>query len=102
MQRRRSQVTLVDMIDEAEAGGLFSNPSGERRALNEEAFRQMVVVERKRTERSGNPFLLMLLTAGDQEDLNKARAAVGNTLSSLLKSTGQTDVIGWEKNPNPL
>ena len=72
-------MTLIDMIDEAEAGGLFSSPSGERRALNEEAFRQMVVVERKRTERSGNPFLLMLLTAGDQEDLNKARTALGNT-----------------------
>jgi lipopolysaccharide/colanic/teichoic acid biosynthesis glycosyltransferase len=91
-------VTLIDMIDEAEAGGLFSSPSGERRALNEEAFRQMVVVERKRTERSGNPFLLMLLTAGDQEDLNKARAALGNTLAALLKSTRQTDVIGWYKN----
>jgi lipopolysaccharide/colanic/teichoic acid biosynthesis glycosyltransferase len=91
-------VTLIDMIDEAEAGGLFSSPSGERRALNEEAFRQMVVVERKRTERSGNPFLLMLLTAGDQEDLNKARTALGNTLAALLKSTRQTDVIGWYKN----
>ena len=98
MLRRRSQVTLIDMIDEAEAGGLFSSPSGERRALNEEAFRQMVVVERKRTERSGNPFLLMLLTAGDQEDLNKARTALGNTLAALLKSTRQTDVIGWYKN----
>jgi lipopolysaccharide/colanic/teichoic acid biosynthesis glycosyltransferase len=91
-------VTLVDMIDEAEAGGLFSSPSGERRALNEEAFRQMVVVERKRTERSGNPFLLMLLTTGDQEDQSKARAALGSTLAALVKSTRQTDVIGWYKN----
>jgi lipopolysaccharide/colanic/teichoic acid biosynthesis glycosyltransferase len=91
-------VTLMDVIDEADAGELFSGPPGERMALNEEAFRQMVVIERKRTERSGNPFLLMLLTTGNQEDLSKARAALGNTLSALLKSTRQTDVIGWYKN----
>jgi lipopolysaccharide/colanic/teichoic acid biosynthesis glycosyltransferase len=90
-------VTLVDVSDEAEAGELFSSPSGERIALNEEAFRQMVVVERKRTERSGMPFLLMLLTAGNQEDPSKARAALGSTLSALLDSTRQTDVIGWYK-----
>jgi lipopolysaccharide/colanic/teichoic acid biosynthesis glycosyltransferase len=97
MLRRRSQVTLVDVSDEAEAGELFSSPSGERMALNEEAFRQMVVVERKRTERSGMPFLLMLLTAGNQEDPSKVRAALGSTLSALLSSTRQTDVIGWYK-----
>ena len=91
-------MTVVDVKDEAEAGRLFSDPSGERMALSEEAFRQMVVVERKRTERSGRPFLLMLLTAGNQEDLSKARAALGTTLSALLKSTRQTDVIGWYKN----
>ena len=91
-------MTLMDVIDEADAGELFSGPPGERMALNEEAFRQMVVIERKRTERSGNPFLLMLLTTGNQEDLSKARAALGNTLSALLKSTRQTDVIGWYKN----
>ena len=85
-------------MHEAETGGLFSAPSGERMALSEEAFRQMVVIERKRTERSGNPFLLMLLTAGNQEDLSKARVALGSTLSALLKSTRQTDVIGWYKN----
>jgi len=98
MLKRRSKVTLMDVIDEADAGELFSGPPGERMALNEEAFRQMVVIERKRTERSGNPFLLMLLTTGNQEDLSKARAALGNTLSALLKSTRQTDVIGWYKN----
>ena len=91
-------MTVVDVMHEAEAGRLFSAPSGERMALSEEAFWQMVVIERKRTERSGNPFLLMLLTAGNQEDLSKARVALGSTLSALLKSTRQTDVIGWYKN----
>ncbi len=90
-------MTLVDVSDEVEAGDLFSSTSGERMALNEEAFRQMVVVERKRTERSGKPFLLMLLTVGNQEDPGKARAALGGTLSALLQSTRQTDVIGWYK-----
>ena len=91
-------MTLVDVSDEAEAGELFSSPSGERIAIYEDAFRQMVVLDRKRTERSGMPFLLMLLTVGNQEDPGKARAALGGTLSALLKSTRQTDVIGWYKN----
>ena len=34
-------------------------------ALNEESFHRMIALERKRTERSRNPFLLMLLETGD-------------------------------------
>src|SRR5438132_195389 len=36
---------------------------GRRSALNEESFHEMIVLERRRTERSQRPFLLMLLDA---------------------------------------
>jgi len=54
-------VTLLDSTDETITRSLFSELTVERSALGEDAFGRMIVVERKRTERSGKPFLLMLL-----------------------------------------
>ncbi len=51
------------------AASLFKPlPAGEREVLNEEAFQRMIAIERKRTERSRKPFLLMLLDAGNHQD----------------------------------
>jgi lipopolysaccharide/colanic/teichoic acid biosynthesis glycosyltransferase len=89
-------VTLLDSMDEATARSLLSLPIGERNALDGEAFRRMIVIERKRTERSGKPFLLMLLEAGNQGS-EKNEKALKKMLSALLSSTRETDVIGWYK-----
>ena len=40
---------------------LESVTAGERKALDEESFRRVIAIERKRTERSKAPFVLMLL-----------------------------------------
>ena len=40
-------------------------PVEDRGVLNEEAFHRMISLERKRTERSRKPFLLMLLDTGN-------------------------------------
>jgi lipopolysaccharide/colanic/teichoic acid biosynthesis glycosyltransferase len=90
-------VTLLDSIDEAAARSLLSASNGERNALGEEAFRRMLIIERKRTERSGNPFLLMLLEGGNHQGSEKNGKALGSALSALLLSTRETDVIGWYK-----
>jgi len=90
-------VTLLDSIDEAAARSLLSVSNGDRDALGEEAFRRMLVIERKRTERSGKPFLLMLLEAGNHQGSAKNGKALGSALSALLLSTRETDVIGWYK-----
>jgi lipopolysaccharide/colanic/teichoic acid biosynthesis glycosyltransferase len=90
-------VTLLDSIDEAAARSLLSVSNGDRDALGEEAFRRMLVIERKRTERSGKPFLLMLLEAGNHQGSEKNGKALGSALSALLLSTRETDVIGWYK-----
>jgi len=88
-------VTLLDSIDEAAARLLLSGVSVERSAFNEEAFRRMLVVERKRTERSGKPFLLMLVGIGSLRCSEKNGKALDSLLSALLSCTRETDVVGW-------
>jgi len=76
---------------------LESMQAGEREVLNEETFRKMLALERKRTERSKEPFLLMLLEAGKQHNPAKSAKALDGMISVLLQSTRETDVIGWYK-----
>ena len=68
-----------------------------REVLNEGTFRRMIAVERKRTERSSEPFLLMLLEAGNHQGSEKDGKVLDNILSVLLLSIRETDVIGWYK-----
>jgi lipopolysaccharide/colanic/teichoic acid biosynthesis glycosyltransferase len=70
---------------------------GAREVLNEETFKRMISVERKRTERSREPFLLMLLEAGNHPGSEKDGKILDNMLSVLLLSIRETDVIGWYK-----
>ena len=90
-------MTLLDSTDETIARSLFSELTVERNALGEDAFGRMIVVERKRTERSGKPFLLMLLEAGNHQGSEKNGKAVDTMVSTLLSSTRETDVVGWYK-----
>jgi lipopolysaccharide/colanic/teichoic acid biosynthesis glycosyltransferase len=62
--------------------------------LSEEAFAQLVRLERRRTQRSGSPFLLMLVDGwNDAEEGSEARvSAVVGTISSCIR---ETDVVGW-------
>ena len=69
----------------------------EREVLNEEAFQRMIAIERKRTERSRKPFLLMLLDAGNHQASEKNGKALDSIVPALLSSTRETDVIGWYK-----
>ena len=71
---------------------------GERTVLHEAAFKQMISVERKRTERSKKPFLLMLLETGERHTSEKNGKVLAKILSALLASTRETDVIGWYEN----
>jgi lipopolysaccharide/colanic/teichoic acid biosynthesis glycosyltransferase len=66
----------------------------ERVVLDSEAFRRMIALERKRSERSRKPFILLLLDMGDRpSDKNgKILAKISSVLSA---STRDTDVTGW-------
>jgi lipopolysaccharide/colanic/teichoic acid biosynthesis glycosyltransferase len=90
-------VTLLDSTDETITRSLFSELTVERSALGEDAFGRMIVVERKRTERSGKPFLLMLLEAGNHQGSGKNGKPLDTMVSTLLSSTRETDVVGWYK-----
>jgi lipopolysaccharide/colanic/teichoic acid biosynthesis glycosyltransferase len=55
----------------------------------------MIAIERKRTERSRAPFLLMLLEAVNDESANKNKTTLRKAISALLFSSRDTDLIGW-------
>jgi len=63
--------------------------------LDEETFRSMIAYERKRTERSRNPVLLMLLEIGDSLSGEACGQVLDNILSSLSHTTRDTDITGW-------
>jgi lipopolysaccharide/colanic/teichoic acid biosynthesis glycosyltransferase len=71
--------------------------AGEREVLSERAFRRMIAIERKRTERTREPFLLMLLEAGTQAATGANGTALDKIASALLASSRETDLIGWYK-----
>ena len=72
-----------------------SRTENDRAVLSEESFRRMISIERKRTERSRKPFLLMLLDRGHQNGSKKSAKALNDLVSALVTFTRETDVIGW-------
>jgi len=79
-----------------------SVPVEERAVVNEETFRRMISIERKRTERSRKPFLLMLLDTGNHQNSKKSGKALDKFLSAMLASIRETDVTGWYKNQGTI
>src|SRR5579864_8008459 len=72
-------------------------PVGSRTILSEEAFHKMIASERKRTERSHKPFLVMLLDLGEERLTNGSSGTLGKILDVLVMSTRETDAVGWYK-----
>lgn len=72
-------------------------PSIERLPLDEQIFRRMIAIERKRTERSKSPFLLMLLEVVSEGDSKRDRRTLDRIISALLSSSRDTDLVGWYK-----
>jgi lipopolysaccharide/colanic/teichoic acid biosynthesis glycosyltransferase len=60
--------------------------------MDEETFNRILALERKRTERSKRPFILMLLSVS--EDGN---GLIEQTLSCLADTKRDIDVLGWYK-----
>lgn len=57
----------------------------------------MLCLERKRTERSGRRFVLMLLKWNELVRHGDGQQALDKVLHTLLKSTRETDIKGWYK-----
>jgi hypothetical protein len=92
-------VNLRHSVNGLNLGALLleSVSAGEREVLNEGTFERMISIERKRTERSRKPFLLMLLDTGNRQESEKNGKALGSIVSALLASIRETDVTGWYK-----
>ena len=69
----------------------------DRGIVNEEAFHRMISLERRRTERSRKPFLLMLLDMGDYAPSTGTVRILNKLAAALSVSTRETDVAGWYK-----
>jgi lipopolysaccharide/colanic/teichoic acid biosynthesis glycosyltransferase len=74
------------------------NPAVDRTPLDEETFRRMIAIERKRTERSMSPFLLILLECVGAQSAKKHKATLDSATSALLLTSRDTDLVGWYKN----
>jgi len=74
------------------AGASFSGKSD---ILNAESFRRMIALERKRSERSRKPFMLLLLDMGGRLPSETSGRTLAKVLPALSLSTRETDIIGW-------
>ena len=67
----------------------------DREILSQKAFQRLISIERRRTERSKKPFLLMLLDMGDHLSEAKNGKNLNALLNALATSTRETDIPGW-------
>jgi lipopolysaccharide/colanic/teichoic acid biosynthesis glycosyltransferase len=63
----------------------------------EECFNDMLSLERKRTERSGKRFLLMLLNIKKLIQNNEKKEIINKLANSFFYSTREIDIKGWVK-----
>lgn len=62
----------------------------QRASLGQQAFHQVISLERRRAERSRKSFLLMLVDAGKRPfDVSQ------RILAALMLMTRETDIVGW-------
>lgn len=66
--------------------------------LDTDSFHKKIALERKRTERSRKPFLLMLLDTSNGLPTPQNGKLLGEILPLLSLTTRETDVTGWYKN----
>src|SRR5437667_10771362 len=70
--------------------------------LPEPLFIRALCLERKRTERSRKPFVLMLLDPGRTVHNGDADSVLSRTATVLLSAIRETDIAGWYKEDSTL
>jgi len=66
-----------------------------KEVATEEVFRRMISLERKRSERTQRPFVLLLMDTGSTQPTEKTGRILLDILSGLCTATRETDVMGW-------
>jgi lipopolysaccharide/colanic/teichoic acid biosynthesis glycosyltransferase len=77
-------------------------PASGDRLLSQDAFHSMLTLERRRAERSGNAFVLLLIDTHLVHKNGNAAIFFDRLTSSVLLSTRETDVVGWYESANTL
>ena len=72
-----------------------SAPRGSYDAVSQELFARTLYLERKRSERSGRSFVLMLLESRNLLNARSDGQALREVLSVLSAATRETDITGW-------
>jgi lipopolysaccharide/colanic/teichoic acid biosynthesis glycosyltransferase len=67
----------------------------DRELASQDSFHKAISLERKRTERSRKPFLLMLVDTGTEQRGPNSSTILRETVSALMRTTRETDVVGW-------
>lgn len=75
--------------------GICDDPSMGRLVLDDTSFNRTISLERKRAERSGKLFLLMVLDVRAICSGAGSEKALGQIISILRRSTRETDALGW-------
>src|SRR6266481_793925 len=65
--------------------------------LQEETFQNMLTMERRRAERSRKPFVLMVIEPAASIKAHENDRCMSQVISVLVKSTRETDLVGWYK-----
>src|SRR5688500_10421601 len=68
---------------------------GDGRLLPAPMFRHALCLERKRAERSGHFFVLMLVNTGRTDEHRHGADATGAMVTAILSSVRATDIAGW-------
>lgn len=76
-------------------GNKSAGSDAEPELFDQHTFLRLLCLERKRTERSGRPFVLMLLDAGKLLKAGKDKQILDKTVSALARATRETDTKGW-------
>ena len=78
------------------AAALAREPATQdRRLLPEPMFLHALCLERKRAERAGHCFVLMLVTPGRLEETGDVLDETGDVVDAILSSLRETDISGW-------
>jgi len=85
----RPATRSANRVSSAQSG---SDP---KEVLTEEIFRRMISLERKRSERTQRPFVLLLMDTGRPTPTEKNGRILLDILSALQAATRETDVMGW-------
>lgn len=84
--------TGIDMIEEIRSRTAASDQEVE--IVQDQAFAKMLRLERRRGERSGKPFMLVLLSGWDPSQ-EESMQMVQQMANAIVACTRETDMLGW-------